>query len=165
MHVFFKRNYMAGILVTGAGGFIGSHIVEEALRRGYDIYAGVRRTTSREYLSDPRIKFVELDFTNTERLCAQLLQYKKEMGGWDYIVHNLGVTKCKRQKDFYTINHEYTRNFTNALIECLPTLLSPTPTTERANFKPKSTFALCPTFLTSYCVLPECMALAKETIY
>ena len=119
MHVFFKRNYMAGkILITGAGGFIGSHIVEEALRRGYDIYAGVRRTTSREYLSDPRIKFVELDFTNTKCLCAQLLQYKKEMGGWDYIVHNLGVTKCKRQKDFYTINHEYTRNFTNALIEC-----------------------------------------------
>ena len=24
------------ILITGAGGFIGSHIVEEALRRGYD---------------------------------------------------------------------------------------------------------------------------------
>ena len=87
------------ILITGAGGFIGSHIVEEALRRGYDTYAGVRATTSREYLADPRIKFVELDFAHPDRLCAQLLQYKKEMGGWDYIVHNLGVTKCKKQKD------------------------------------------------------------------
>ena len=106
------------ILITGAGGFIGGHIVEEALRLGYDTYAGVRSSTSREYLTDPRIHFVELDFANSERLCNQLNRLKKEIGGWDYIVHNLGVTKCKNQQDFYTINYEYTRNFANALVAC-----------------------------------------------
>ena len=106
------------ILITGAGGFIGGYIVEEALRRGYDTFAGVRSTTSREYLTDSRIKFVDLDFAHPDRLRSQLLQYKSEMGGWDYIIHNLGITKCKHPKDFYTINYEYTRNFTNALVAC-----------------------------------------------
>ncbi len=106
------------ILITGAGGFIGGHVVEEALRRGYDTYAGVRSTTSREYLNDSHISFVDLDFAHPEKMRAQLLHYKNEMGGWDYIVHNLGVTKCKKQSDFYTINYEYTRNFVDALVEC-----------------------------------------------
>lgn len=106
------------ILITGAGGFIGGYIVEESLRRGYDTYAGVRNTTSREYLTDTRITFINLDFAHPDKLQSQLLQYKKEMGGWDYIIHNLGVTKCKKSKDFYTINYEYTRNFANALVAC-----------------------------------------------
>ena len=40
------------ILVTGAGGFIGGFIVEEALRRGYETWAGVRASTNKEYLKD-----------------------------------------------------------------------------------------------------------------
>ena len=31
------------ILITGAGGFIGGFIVEEALSRGYETWAGVRK--------------------------------------------------------------------------------------------------------------------------
>ena len=34
------------VLVTGAGGFIGSFIVEEALRRGYRVTAAVWASTS-----------------------------------------------------------------------------------------------------------------------
>ena len=48
------------ILVTGAGGFIGGFIVEEALRRGYETWAGVRASTNKEYLKDENIKFVDL---------------------------------------------------------------------------------------------------------
>ena len=44
------------ILVTGAGGFIGGFIVEEALRRGYETWAGVRASTNKEYLNDENIK-------------------------------------------------------------------------------------------------------------
>lgn len=106
------------ILVTGAGGFIGGFIVEEALKRGYETWAGVRRTTSREYLQDERITFVDLDFAHPENLRCQLTELKQKMGGWDYIIHNLGVTKCKNKQDFYRINHDYVRNFVDALIAC-----------------------------------------------
>ena len=56
------------ILVTGASGFIGSFIVEEALARGMDVWAAVRPTSSRKYLADPRINFIELDLADKERL-------------------------------------------------------------------------------------------------
>ncbi|MBR5775087.1 MAG: NAD-dependent epimerase/dehydratase family protein, partial [Bacteroidaceae bacterium] len=42
------------ILVTGASGFIGSYIVEEGLRRGYEMWAGMRGSSSKSYLQDER---------------------------------------------------------------------------------------------------------------
>ena len=45
---------MTKILVTGASGFIGSFIVEEALRRDMEVWAAVRPTSSRRYLQDER---------------------------------------------------------------------------------------------------------------
>ena len=56
------------ILITGAGGFIGGFLVEEALKRGYDTWAAVRATTSREFLKDERIHFIELDYSDQDRL-------------------------------------------------------------------------------------------------
>ena len=40
---------MDKILVTGASGFIGSFIVEEALNRGMEVWAAVRKSSSKEY--------------------------------------------------------------------------------------------------------------------
>ena len=59
------------ILVTGASGFIGSYIVEEALRQGMETWAAVRPTSSRKYLQDERIyhaiKMVNKNSTNNNR--------------------------------------------------------------------------------------------------
>lgn len=106
------------ILITGAGGFIGGYIVEEALKQGFETWAGVRKSTSREYLQDNRIEFIDLDFAHPDNLRRQLAEVKEKMGGWDYIVHNLGVTKCKNKADFYKINCDYVRNFVDALVAC-----------------------------------------------
>lgn len=105
------------ILVTGAGGFIGGFIVEEALRRGYETWAGVRASTNKEYLKDENIKFIDLKFNDKEQLKKQLSEQKEKFGAWDYIVHNLGVTKCKNPEDFDLINYGFVKNFTEALIE------------------------------------------------
>ena len=71
------------ILITGAGGFIGGFIVEEALSRGYETWAGVRKTTSREHLSDPAIRFIDFNYGNKKILTDQLLSHKGEYGAWD----------------------------------------------------------------------------------
>ena len=105
------------ILITGAGGFIGGFIVEEALSRGYETWAGVRKTTSREHLSDPVIRFIDFNYGNKKILTDQLLSHKGEYGAWDYIVYNLGVTKCKNPDDFDRINYGFVKNFTEALVE------------------------------------------------
>lgn len=49
------------ILITGASGFVGSFIVSEALRRGMEVWAAVRPSSSLEYLQDKRIHFLTLD--------------------------------------------------------------------------------------------------------
>lgn len=108
---------MQRILVTGAGGFIGGFIVEEAIKRGYHTYAGVRPSTNREYLTDPHIEFIDLPFHNKKALKEKLSHIKEQSGRWDYIVHNLGATKVKQVADFDKINFEYARNFVDALTE------------------------------------------------
>ena len=110
------------ILITGAGGFIGGYLVAEALSRGYETWAAVRSTTSREFLTDERIRFIELDFTDEEKLTETLQTHIEEHGKWDFVVHNLGATKCTNYLDFERINYGYLRSLVEALrdIEAIP---------------------------------------------
>ena len=108
-----KNEKSGSILITGASGFIGSFLVEEALRRGFDTWAGIRASSSRAYLQDPRIRFAELDFAHPDALRRQLARY----GRFDYIVHCAGVTKCIDPADFDRVNHMQTCDFVDALRE------------------------------------------------
>ena len=106
------------ILVTGASGFIGSFLVDEALARGYEVWAGVRGSSSKAFLQDGRIKFINLDFDSRERLEEQLTAFAAEEGRWDYIIHAAGVTKCLDSKDFMRVNCVGTENLIETLSRC-----------------------------------------------
>ena len=60
------------VLVTGAGGFIGGFIIEEALRRGYEVTAAVRESTSRRFLTDERILFLILDYEDEQSMLQSI---------------------------------------------------------------------------------------------
>lgn len=98
------------ILVTGASGFIGSFIVEEALKRGFDTWAAVRSGSSRRYLADERINFIELDLGNPQSLEKQIEGHK-----FDYVVHAAGVTKSIDRRNFFRVNTQGTANLAAAL--------------------------------------------------
>ena len=100
------------ILITGASGFIGSFIVEEALKRGLDTWAAIRKSSSREWLQDERIHFIELNLSSKTQLVEQLRDQD-----FDYVVHAAGVTKCLNKADFHRINTEGTKNLAEALLE------------------------------------------------
>ena len=100
------------ILITGASGFIGSFIVEEALRRGLETWAAIRKSSSKDYLQDERIHFIELNLSSKEQLIEQLRPHQ-----FDYVVHAAGVTKCLNKTDFHRINTEGTKNLVDALLE------------------------------------------------
>ena len=100
------------ILITGASGFIGSFIVEEALKRGLDTWAAIRKSSSREWLQDERIHFIELNLASKAQLVEQLRDQN-----FDYVVHAAGVTKCLNKADFHRINTEGTKNLAEALLE------------------------------------------------
>lgn len=108
---------MKNILITGASGFIGSFLVEEALKRDWKVWAGVRSTSSREYLADERISFIDLCYSDKEKLKQQLGEHLARFGKWDYIIHNAGLTKCLDSDDFEKVNYRFTRQFVEALKE------------------------------------------------
>lgn len=105
------------ILITGASGFIGSTVVDKALEMGYETWAGVRKSSSREYLQDKRIRFIDLNYSDKEKLTAQLREFTEKKGRFDAIVHVAGLTKAVRKSDFDQVNYEQTRNLVNALVE------------------------------------------------
>jgi len=108
---------MKKVLITGASGFVGGFLVEKALNKGYEVYAVVRKTSSRQYLTDPRINFIELNLLNQERLNEQLVILREEKGTFDYVIHGAGITKANNNAEFFSVNTEITRKLVNGLIE------------------------------------------------
>ena len=97
------------VLITGASGFVGGFLVEEALNRGLEVYAAVRASSNRQYLTDSRIQFIQLDFEDVDALAHDLEQHQ-----FDYFIHNAGVTKTANIDNYYKVNAEYLRNIISA---------------------------------------------------
>lgn len=108
---------MESILITGASGFIGSFIVEEALKRRFGVWAGIRSSSRREYLKNRKIHILELDFAHPNELRAQLSGHKGTYNKFDYIIHCAGVTKCMDRNEFDRVNYLQTRYFVDTLRE------------------------------------------------
>ncbi|MBP5361156.1 MAG: NAD(P)-dependent oxidoreductase [Bacteroidaceae bacterium] len=105
------------ILITGASGFVGSHLVEAALAAGMEVWAGMRTSSSRQWLQDERINFITLSLNDSEELRNQLSSFKSEHGGvgWDYVVHAAGATKAADEAEFMHANSEATGNLVEYL--------------------------------------------------
>lgn len=88
------------VLVTGAAGFLGSHIVDRSLALGHETHVIVRKTSRSRYLENlaPRIHKHIGDLTNPEAV-------EKACRGMDLIIHSAGrVTDFGAYEDFYRDN-------------------------------------------------------------
>ncbi|MBD5258605.1 MAG: NAD(P)-dependent oxidoreductase [Barnesiella sp.] len=106
---------MKRLLVIGAGGFIGGFIASTGLDRGYDVTVAVRASTSRRYLTDERLHFLVLDYDDSEAIAEAMREALPDGERWDYVIHNLGATKCANFSDFDKINYRYLVNIVEAL--------------------------------------------------
>ncbi len=108
---------MSKILITGASGFVGSFLVEKALELGFDTWAVLRKTSSKEYLTDPRIHFIELDLGNDAVLTQQLSEHAAQHGAFDYVIHAAGATKAPNEAAFRRTNTEGTLRLARTLLD------------------------------------------------
>lgn len=93
------------VLITGATGFVGYHLIKSALDNDLEVYANVRQKAAADHLKDFKINYVDLDFES-----IYLLKENIEEKKYDYIVHAAAVTKAKNLGDYNKINAIYTRN-------------------------------------------------------
>lgn len=98
------------VLVTGASGFIGSILVEKLLESGFDVTASIRSTSSKEYLRDNRIRFIELDYSDIQSL-KEVFYIQK----FECILHLAGLTKARAPEDFNRVNYLYTKNLIDSI--------------------------------------------------
>ncbi len=103
------------VLVTGATGFIGSHLVDALVQGGVEVRCLVRRTSDLRWLKDRPVEYVYGDCTDRSSLA-------EAVGGVDRIYHLAGATKVKRDEDFFTINATGTENLIRACLEHNPGL-------------------------------------------
>ncbi len=139
---------MKKALVTGGSGFIGSHIVEQLLTKGYSVRCLLRKTSSTAWLKDLNVEFVYGDVSD-ESVLAQAVS------GMDYIYHSAGLTKAKTREEYFAANAVGTKNLLLAALRYAPNLRrfvqvssqtvagpspSPTPITEELSGSPITTY-------------------------
>jgi nucleoside-diphosphate-sugar epimerase len=97
-------------LVTGSTGFIGSHLVDELLNRGYEVKCIVRDESNLRWLEGKEIEIVKGSLFDVEFL-------EKAVADVDYVYHIAGVTKGRNYNDYYRGNVETTKNLLNACLK------------------------------------------------
>ncbi len=97
------------VLVTGASGFLGSHICEVLKSKGYEVVGASRRIGYLEELKG--ISWEKLDITD------ELSLFSFSFEEYDAVIHNAGLTFTRREEKYFRINHLGTRFLVKRLEE------------------------------------------------
>ena len=96
------------ILLTGASGFLGSHIAEQLDQQGAEVRALVRPTSDTRFLDGlEHVTLVTGAMSDKDSLLAAT-------EGVDGIIHAAGLVKAKEPADFYATNEQGTANLLDA---------------------------------------------------
>jgi nucleoside-diphosphate-sugar epimerase len=98
---------MAKVLVTGASGFIGRHLVSALISRGHDVACLVRPTSRVDWLQPFKVQLVHGDVVEP----AGLSRY---VAGRDYVYHVAGCTMALTRREYYQVNQIGVRNVAQA---------------------------------------------------
>jgi dihydroflavonol-4-reductase len=101
------------VFITGATGFIGSHLADALLKKNYSLKCLIRKTSNLRWLKDKGIEFVYGDLFSNDVLAEAVKDA-------DYVYHIAGVTFAKKKEDYYRGNTEATKNFIDIVYRSNP---------------------------------------------
>ena len=91
------------VLLTGATGFLGSHVAEALIAEGWTVRCTVRKTSNLRWIESLPVNRVTADVRSAEALAAALQ-------GVDVVVHSAGLTRAKSDAEYHRINAEGTQS-------------------------------------------------------
>ena len=97
------------ILVTGASGFVGSHLSERLLKDGHEVFAIVRNPAKMK-ISHPHLHLIQGDLN--DQTSAWQSQLPSTL---DAVIHTAGLVHSFRTQDFFDVNTQGTEYLINAL--------------------------------------------------
>jgi nucleoside-diphosphate-sugar epimerase len=98
------------VLVTGATGFVGSHVAQALLEAGYEVRCGARATSDLRWISGLDTERVPLDVRGKPEDISRAVE------NVDVVVHAAGITRARRPEDYYLVNAEGTRRIATAAL-------------------------------------------------
>ncbi len=90
------------VLVTGATGFIGSHLVEALVAHEHDVVCLIRPGRPRRFIGELPVRWAVGSWEDPTFL-QEVLRDR------ELVFHVAGLTKAARREDFYQVNHLGTR--------------------------------------------------------
>lgn len=106
---------METVLVTGATGFVGSHLTEKLIRSGVNVRCLVRDPGRLRWLSGLNVSTVTGDCTESRVL-------DRAVEGTSIVYHLAGLTKARYAREYYEVNHQGTANLLRACERSAPAL-------------------------------------------
>jgi dihydroflavonol-4-reductase len=104
-------------LVTGATGFIGSHLVEALLAHNWRVRCLVRDTSVLKWIPTDDVTLINGDVTRAGE------NLERAVRGVSVVFHLAGVTSATDDSAYTTVNVEGTRNIVNAMQKAAPDAL------------------------------------------
>ncbi len=102
-------------VVSGASGFIGSHVVDLLLEKGYQVRCLVRPSSNLRWLQDKPVEFRELQLSDQEQL-------NDACRGASYIIHCAGSIAARSEEEFIRDNKGVTEHMLRAALTTASTL-------------------------------------------
>ena len=137
-------------IVTGANGFVGSHLVDYLLTKDFEVRCIVRKSSNLRWLKNKNVIIFDCGLFNKDGI-------RKAFNGANYIFHVAGVVKAKNEAGYFRGNVEATKvllevaeefkeNIKKFLIVSSQTVSGPSssinnPVNEETDCKPLTTYA------------------------
>lgn len=98
------------VLITGASGFVGYHLIETALNSELEVFIAVRKTSDIKHLQSYNLHYTYPNFGDITNLENEIRNQQ-----YDFIIHAAGTTKARTSEEYNYVNATYTNNLAKAI--------------------------------------------------
>lgn len=108
--IIFNMSNRTVAMVTGANGFVGSHLVDLLIDKNYTVRCITRKSSSLKWLEGKDVEIYDCGLSDKEGL-------RKAFNGAEYVYHVAGVVKSKTPEGYFKGNVDTTQTLLDVSLE------------------------------------------------